>query len=49
LIKKAKVESYLVEEYIPELIKENELRWSGKDFKGKKNRRKIREDYIGQN
>ena len=49
LIKKDRVESYLVEEYIPELIKENELRWSGKDFKGKKNRRKIRTDYIGQN
>ena len=44
-VKKAKVDSYLEEEYIPELIKENELRWSGKDFKGKKNRRKIREDY----
>ena len=49
LIKKDRVESYLVEEYIPDLIKENELRWSGKDFKGKKNRRKIRTDYIGQN
>ena len=48
-IKKGRVESYLVEEYIPELIKENELRWTGKDFKGKKNRRKIRMDYIGQN
>ena len=49
LIKKDKVDSYLEEEYIPELIKENELRWTGKDFKGKKNRRKIREEYIGQN
>lgn len=46
LIKKAKVESYLVEEYIPELIKENELRWTGKDFKGKKKRRKIWEEYL---
>lgn len=46
LIKKAKVESYLVEEYIPDLIKENELRWTGKDFKGKKNRRKIWEEYL---
>ena len=46
-INKARVESYLVEEYIPELIKENELRWTGKDFKGKKNRRKIRMGYIG--
>ena len=46
LIKKAKVDSYLEEEYIPELIKENELRWTGKDFKGKKNRRKIWEEYL---
>lgn len=45
LIKKAAVDSYLEEEYIPELIKENELRWTCKDFKGKKNRRKIREEY----
>lgn len=46
LIKKDRVESYLVEEYIPDLIKENELRWSGKDFKWKKNRRKIRGEYL---
>lgn len=45
-IKKGRVESYLVEEYIPDLIKENELRWTGKDFKGKKNRRKIWEEYL---
>lgn len=45
-IKKAAVDSYLEKEYIPDLIKENELRWTGKDFKGKKNRRKIWEEYL---
>ena len=39
-----------IEKYIESLIEENELRWKWKDFYSpSKKRRKIREEYIGQN
>ena len=45
--KKSEAEDYLVKKYIPELIRENELRWKWKDFyKPWKKWRKIFEEYL---